>query len=337
MRRRIAALALMAALLLGLAPARAEASGVLMGGGERTLYKLMLTDGNIDEALADAAVFGNEEFARRDVRSITFLDSLEDAPSDAWDVSAAGDASVLAWIANGEPEYHLTIDGEGSLIAPDSGMGPAAELYIAAEGGVVANPDSAWLFSGYRSVESIDFNGCFSTAGVEDMTAMFQNCESLTGLDLSGFDTGAARDMFQMFAGCSRLASLDLSGFDASLVEDMRGMFYDCDSLRELNLSGLNTGSAVYMSEMFYGCHSLEGLDLSSFDTARVEYMENMFGDCGALARLDLYSFDTRRVRDMSGMFKFCESIQDVIVSEDFVMNGRAESMLDYTPLKRDA
>lgn len=336
MRRRIAAFALALALLLELAPALAERGGVLMGGQERALYKLRLDAGNLDDALADAPVFGNADFARKDVQSVTFLDSLEDAPESAWDVSAAGDGSVLAWIPVLEKEYHLTIDGEGSLLAPESGASSTTDLYIAAEGGVAANPDSAWLFSGYRNVESIDFNGCFSTEGVERMAGMFQNCEMLTELDLSGFDTSAARDMFQMFAGCSRLESLDLSGFDAGRVEDMRGMFLYCYALRELNLSGMSTGSAVYMSDMFYGCESLEELDLSSFDTARVEYMENMFGDCEALENLDLYSFDTHGARDMSGMFKLCGNIRDVIVSEDFVMNGKADSMLDYTPLKRD-
>jgi surface protein len=54
---------------------------------------------------------------------------------------------------------------------------------------------------------------------------MFENCSSLTSLDVSGFDTSNVTSMGAMFYNCSGLTSLDLSGFDTSKVTGMNNMF----------------------------------------------------------------------------------------------------------------
>jgi surface protein len=50
---------------------------------------------------------------------------------------------------------------------------------------------------------------------------MFENCSSLTSIDLSGFDTSSATEIRYMFENCSSLTSLDLSSFDTRSVTDM--------------------------------------------------------------------------------------------------------------------
>ena len=42
--------------------------------------------------------WGQSQYLRKDVKTLTFQSSLKNAPSSAWDVSEAGDRSVLAWI-----------------------------------------------------------------------------------------------------------------------------------------------------------------------------------------------------------------------------------------------
>lgn len=42
-------------------------------------------------------VFGSS-YLREQIRSVTFLDTLSDMPSDAWDVSEAGNGKVMAWV-----------------------------------------------------------------------------------------------------------------------------------------------------------------------------------------------------------------------------------------------
>ena len=44
--------------------------------------------------------------------------------------------------------------------------------------------------------------------------SMFENCLSLTTLDLSNFDTSNVTDMSYMFRGCTSLTSLNISNFN---------------------------------------------------------------------------------------------------------------------------
>ena len=64
-----------------------------------------------------------------------------------------------------------------------------------------------------------------NTSEVTDMSAMFSVCESLTDLDVSGFETGNVTGLGNMFSGCSSLTELDVSGFETGNVTDMGSMF----------------------------------------------------------------------------------------------------------------
>ena len=63
----------------------------------------------------DAFFWGQERYMRKDVKTLTFQSSLQNVPSSAWDVSEAGDGSVLAWMDNGD--LYVAADG---AIAPNS-------------------------------------------------------------------------------------------------------------------------------------------------------------------------------------------------------------------------
>ncbi|MCD8085766.1 MAG: BspA family leucine-rich repeat surface protein, partial [Clostridiales bacterium] len=150
------------------------------------------------------------------ITEIRFLNTLKTAPANAADLSEAKDRSVLCWT-------------EGTV------------QRIAGKGGVVAGRSCKKLFSGYKKVTTISFDGNFDTSRVTDMSSMFDSCIALTSLDLSGFDTSSVTDMSFMFNGCSVLTSLNLSGFNTSCVTSMDAMFQNCTALSSLNLSGFDT------------------------------------------------------------------------------------------------
>lgn len=158
-----------------------------------------------------------EDNMRNRIKTITFLNSLDSMPGDAWDVSAFGRRKVMAWVEERDDGYY--------------------DLYIGGNGGVVANKDSSYLFAFYPNVEEIQFNGNFHTEDVRDMSDMFVSCKSLTSVDVSGFDTSNVTRMGVMFAFCTSLTSLDVSGFDTSNVTNMSEMFSFCGSLTSLDLS----------------------------------------------------------------------------------------------------
>ena len=264
-------------------------------------------------------VFGSE-YRREQIASVTFLDTLADAPENAWDVSEAGDGRVMAWVT------------------------PANDLYdlcIAAEGGISAAHDCSDLFAGYSNAKTINFGEAFHTTGAADMSRMFFGCKALTELNLNRFDTSAVQDMSWMFSNCYSMTDLTLGdSFDTSAVQDMNHMFYFCESLTELTLGDSFDTSAVQdMSSMFNFCESLTHLTLGdSFDTSAVQDMNHMFYWCAHLRGLTLGdSFDTSAVQDMNRMFCRCKSLTKLTLGDNFVTtNADTEDMFYDCPAGAD-
>lgn len=169
-------------------------------------------------------------------------------------------------------------------------------------------------FSGYTALESIAFNNLI--VDTTTMGFMFQNCSSLTSLDLSKFDTSKVTNMESMFEGCSSLTSLNLNNFDTSNVTNMMSMFAFCSGLTSLDLSKFNTSNVTNMSGMFQNCSNLTSLDLSGFDTSKVTNMSFMFANCDGLTSLDLSKFNTSSVTNMNGMFMDCANLRTIYVHQ---------------------
>ena len=142
------------------------------------------------------------------------------------------------------------------------------------------------------------------------MKSMFYNCESLSQLDVSGFDTKNVKDMSHMFYGCKLLTKLDVSEFDTGKVTNMKSMFYACKSLSKLDVSGFDTRNVTDMSWMFHTCKSLTQINLSNFNTTKVTTLRNLFMACESLIKVDLSSFDTRNVTDTSGVLYACKALE---------------------------
>ena len=287
---------------------------------KRNILRSDLACGEYDlRNLEDRPVFGSS-IKRKEIEFITFVDTVANAPLTAWDVSADGDGSVLAWT---------------------HGFRKKNYLYIGAEGGIDGVESCKKLFAGYENLRRIDFGQNFHTANVRDMSFMFFDCFSLSSLDLSSFDTSGVQDMCCMFCGCSALTALDLCSFNTANVKNMsnmfcgcsdlttlkigsfrtanvrnmKGLFFACENLSSLDLGGFSTANVTDMSEMFADCASLTTLDLSSFRTANVTDMSEMFTECASLTTLNLRSFDTSRVQNMKEMFQYCSRLTSLDLS----------------------
>ena len=275
--------------------------------------------------------YHNDEY-REKITSIEILNN-KNIPSDAvqsWDVSERQNGGVMAWIVN-DPE--------------NAGF---YKLYIGGDGGVVANPNSSYLFALFRQAKIIDltnldtshvtnmermFAGCnnlenivfdnnFDTSKVNNMVRMFNNCYELTNLDLSNFNTSKVTNMDAMFAGDRNLISVKFGqNFDTSNVTNMNSMFESCESLTELDISKFNTSNVINMSRMFINCRSLTKLDLSNFDTSNVTNMSSMFAGCN-FTSLDLSNFDTNNVTTMNWMFSGASNLQTIYVGPNWSTDG---------------
>ena len=116
-----------------------------------------------------------------------------------------------------------------------------------------------WFYYMYK-LQSITGMKYLNTSEVTDMGNMFNQCSSLTSLDLSNFNTAKVTRMLYMFYKCSSLTSLDLSSFNTSKVISIQRMFKDCSSLQTIYVGdGWNMEAVSYDNEMFTGCTSLVG------------------------------------------------------------------------------
>ena len=310
-------------------------------------------EGRGNEDYAEYPVFGTG-LSRKQVYTLTFLDSTKSAPENAWDVSQVKNRSVLAWTQKAdkvegatEDLYHLYIAGNGGVAAPANssdlfrGYNHASELNLN-NFHTDDTTNMGWMFAGCASAGTLNVSG-FSTSNVTNMQGMFHacvsaealdvsnfdtsnvieegmmwmflSCNSVKTLDVSGFDTSQVTNVFCMFYGCHSLKTLDLSNFDVSNVRILRNMFAYCDSMETLDVSGFDTSNATDMSGMFYDCNSLKTLDVSGFDTSHVTNMENMFYGCINLILLDVSGFDTSNATNISWMFAHCNSLELLDVS----------------------
>ena len=177
---------------------------------------------------------------------------------------------------------------------------------------------TSYWFYGFTKLESIVNIEKLNTSHVHNMIRMFENCSSLTSLDLSNFETSNVINMNGLFNGCTNLATINISKtkFVTSNVKDMTIMFGRCENLTSIDLSGFNTSNVTSMSCMFNDCRSLTSLDLSSFNTANVTDMGSMFTNCRSLTSLDLSSFNTANVTNMGGMFETCINLTTIYAGE---------------------
>lgn len=171
----------------------------------------------------------------------------------------------------------------------------------------------SWMFQGCEALTSLDVSG-FNTENVTNMVAMFANCENLTNLDVSKFKTAKVTKMRSMFSNCTKLGNLDVSGFNTEEVTDMGRMFDSCESLTNLDVSGFKTDKVTNMSAMFAYCKNLTSINVSGFNTDKVTTMASMFAGCKKLTSLDVSNFNTANVDNMRSMFSNCAELGNVDV-----------------------
>ena len=211
-------------------------------------------------------------------------------------------------------------------------------LYYTTQADIIyLNPDSSFMFYLLRWLTGLDVSK-WNTSKVENMSEMFDSCESLTSLDLSGWDTSNVTNMSYMFYDCKNLEYLNLNWWDfrwlgsslqmrnvlkltskltkldmenTKFTWSMYGAFQWLNIVEEINLSGADTSNVTDMSMMFYYCQNLVEIKwLDTLDTSSVTNMNSMFEGCYNLnGFLDLSSWDTKNVIDMGEIFWSCYSL----------------------------
>ena len=107
-------------------------------------------------------------------------------------------------------------------------------------------------FSGAAALTEIQGIQYLDVSAATSLRGMFQNCRSLTELDLSGFNTSNVKDMRDMFSGCTNLVSIYASErFTTEAVDSV--------------------GSDLVM---FDNCYKLVGGDGTSYAEEKYRYVD---------------------------------------------------------------
>ena len=148
-----------------------------------------------------------------------------------------------------------------------------------------------YMFFNCNKLTRNSFIDCnFANNLIENMRGIFQNCESLTSINLTTFRTPKVEIMWDMFKNCKSLSSLDLSTFDTSKVTDIESMFENCETLTSLSLDKFKTNNVHYMNKMFLGCTNLQNLHFNYLNSESLGTMDQMFCNCTSLKYLNLFS-----------------------------------------------
>ena len=261
-------------------------------------------DGNVPEA--KEYVFDNPNWKRSEIEGIYILNTKQNMPADAVDVSGGKDGTVMAWL----DEYK--------------------HLYIAGEGGVRVSENASALFAWFENVKEIHFDGNLHTDFCNNMSHMFYHCLNLMDLNLDGINTGNVMNMTKMFTACSSLPKLDVSQLETSKVESFYATFQKCSSLEELSLTNFDTSMANNMALMFADCTNLKSIVINpqSFKTDLVETMSYMFDGCEALCYVNMAGFNTHSVKRTNYMFRDCKSFEMIFLeNHDFSSIEEHEGM----------
>ena len=130
------------------------------------IFKPAKSGDNILMASSDTDYVFGRKMDRKQITTIYFRSKKENIGEDAWDVSEKQNGSIMAW----------TKEAAGLL-----------DLYIAANGTIVANRNCNHLFSDYGRLEHIYGLEYLKTDQTQEMFGMFKDCNSLKNLDVSSF------------------------------------------------------------------------------------------------------------------------------------------------------
>ncbi|MBR6253609.1 MAG: BspA family leucine-rich repeat surface protein [Clostridia bacterium] len=124
----------------------------------------------------------------------------------------------------------------------------------------------SYMFWGCYALNTIDFGDDCNASGVTTMMSMFNECSSLTELDLSSVSTKYLTNIESMFEGCTNLKSLKLNAFGGVTINSAKKMFKDCINLEEIFIDlpeydlPYSDSTPGETTDMFKNCNKLKSI-----------------------------------------------------------------------------
>ncbi len=139
--------------------------------------------------------------------------------------------------------------------------------------------DMSYMLYNDSTLTDLTIPSKLTGTSLENATALFKNCKSLTALDLRGFTTTAAlKTIDQMFEGCSSIKYIRIPAMNTSGVTNMSYMFQNDSVLKLIWTSDyFVVADTTQGDDMFKGCIALTGYEASKVGKEMAIYFPEGF------------------------------------------------------------
>lgn len=322
-----------------------------MSGGSEMLLSELFNKLNITKSVEDVVEvnFSNEELVKLTKQDNDYLiTSLQAFTSHELLTITFNDGEVINInvedeIASGTFGNNLkwSIDDEGHFVLePASGSnGIITTQYSSAseKGGTTprTNNRQLWPWEAYKDkIITAEIKGEVRTYGGDNnyqLQGMFDWCENMISVDVSGLNVSRVGDVSFFFANCSKLKTI--TGLDTwtQSVSQADNVQYGVSNIRSI-------------ASMFRNCTSLEEVDLSSWtNNGKMNNLQNMCSGCTSLKKFTLNNPDfithpsSQWHTGSNGPFQNCNALETVDMSNITVStnaNGLKELFTGLSSLK---
>ena len=143
---------------------------------------------------------------------------------------------------------------------------------------------------------------------------MFNDCSSLTTIDMSGWNTAACVGMASMFYNCSSLTNLDVSGWDFSSCKSLLRFALGCTALQSLTLK--STNNPVLTNISYLCCTTgVVSVNVNDFDVSAVTDMAQAFGSNPNLLEVIIPNWVAPNLQFPHELFAFDPVLKTVDIS----------------------
>ena len=125
-----------------------------------------------------------------------------------------------------------------------------------------------------------------------------------------------------MFNDCTSITEIDLSNFEDSQLTQMQYMFYNCQSLKKIEMSNIK-GYKVYDAGLLFGlCSQIESINLENFYPHNYDIqIHYMFEGCNSLISLNYPNFNKKYSKNIEGIFNYCNNLQYINIENAIIKN----------------
>lgn len=174
--------------------------------------------------------------------------------------------------------------------------------------------DISSLFNNCKSLTNIDLH-CFDNCCIHNISNAFSTCEKLSNLNLSKMDFSSCGGYDGAFDHCYSLTTLDVSNFCWKNINGWcRFTFCGCSSLQKIMLGEFYIPKAYCLDSIFEGCTSLEQLEYTRFDI-NAEQIQGFFSGCSSLKSINVDNVVKSQTRNVQGFFSGCSSLERLDLS----------------------